>query len=273
MKESIKISALSVIIGAIQMILFLPDGYSCIDAKSDVITGISIFMPIQFCIVFVYSIFCKPIRQSIAKYILLLIILAFWLYINRIEFMHREACWSTYLKEEINPAVVYSSIIPCGICIFAFYIGICYFNKKEKQKIPPSDKATNHSITKLSVIISFLLIGCNTKKSDFMVIQTERVGKDYQYNPNGFIENNYGRLLIKTISLYDKQGKLKGFLWNRADGFLEYTPSELKEDVALVKSLDIDTIYSDKKYIDYIKEKKNDTIFYLSDNKIVIKTK
>ena len=28
-----------------------------------------------------------------------------------------------------------------------------------------------------------------------------------------------------------------------------------------------------KKYIDYIKEKKNDTIFYLSNNKIVIKAK
>lgn len=110
-------------------------------------------------------------------------------------------------------------------------------------------------------------------KSDFKVIQTERIGKDYQYNPNGFIENNYGRLLIKTISLYDKQGKLKGFLWNRADGFLEYTPLELKEDVVLLESLDIDTIYSDKKYISYIKEKKNDTIFYLSNNKIVIKTK
>ena len=123
------------------------------------------------------------------------------------------------------------------------------------------------------VIIGFLLIGCSAPKSDFKVIQTERIGKDYQYNPNGFIENNYGRLLIKTISLYDKQGKLKGFLWNRADGFLEYTPSELKEDVVLLESLDIDTIYSDKKYISYIKEKKNDTIFYLSNNKIVIKTK
>ena len=123
------------------------------------------------------------------------------------------------------------------------------------------------------VIIGFLLIGCNTQKSDFMVIQTERVGKDYQYNPNGFIENNYGRLLIKTISHYDKQGKLKGVFWNRANGFLEYTPLELKEDVVLLESLDIDTIYSDKRYISYIKEKKNDTIFYLSNNKIVIKTK
>jgi hypothetical protein len=273
MKESIKISVLSVTIGAIQMILFLPDGYSCIDAKSDVFTGISIFMPIQFCMVFVYSIFCKPLRKSITKYVLLIIVLAFWLYINRIEFMHREACWSTYLKEEINPAVVYSSIIPCGICIFAFYIGICYFLKKEKQKTPSSDKATNHSVTKLSIIIGFLLIGCSAPKSDFKVIKTEKVGKGYQYNPNGFIENNYGRFLIKTISNYDKQGKLKEFFLNRANGFLEYTPSELKEDIALLKSLDIDTIYSDKKYISYIKEKKNDTIFYLSNNKIMIKTK
>ena len=123
------------------------------------------------------------------------------------------------------------------------------------------------------VIISSLLIGCNTPKSNFKVIQTERVGKDYQYNSNGLIENNYGRLLIKTISHYDKQGKLKGVFWNRANGFLEYTPLELKEDVVLLKSLDIDTIYSDKKYISFIKEKKNDTIFYLSNNKIVIKTK
>ena len=123
------------------------------------------------------------------------------------------------------------------------------------------------------VIISFLLIGCNTQKSDFKVIQTERVGKNYQYNPNGFIENNYGRLLIKTISHYDNQGKLKGVFWNRANGFLEYTPLELKEDVVLLKSLDIDTICSDKEYISFIKEKKNDTIFYLSNNKIVIKTK
>ena len=128
-------------------------------------------------------------------------------------------------------------------------------------------------ISVLLLIIILLLINCNKPKRDFEVICTEKVSNTYQYNPNGFIENNYGRLLIKTISLYNKQGKLKGFFRNRANGFLEYTSSELKEDVALVKSLDIDTIYSDKKYIGYIKEKKNDTVFYLSNNKIVIKTK
>lgn len=134
MKENIKISILSVIIGAIQMILFLPDGYSCIDGESDIITAIFYDMPIQFCIVFIYSLIFKPLESSIAKYILLLIVLVFWLYINRVEFLHREACWSTFLKEEINPVVVYGSIIPCSICIFAFYIGLNYFQKKKKQK-------------------------------------------------------------------------------------------------------------------------------------------
>ena len=46
--------------------------------------------------------------------------------------------------------------------------------------------------------------------------------------------------------------------------------SELKEDPALLNSFDIDTMYSVEKYIGYIKEKKNDTIFYLSGDKVVI---
>ena len=49
--------------------------------------------------------------------------------------------------------------------------------------------------------------------------------------------------------------------------------SELKNDVALLNSFDIDTIYSDKKYISYIKEKKNDTIFYLSNDEVIIEIK
>ena len=270
MKESIKISILSVIIGAIQMILFLPDGYSCIDGESDIITAILYDMPIQFCIVLIYSLIFKPLESSIAKYILLLIVLVFWLYINRVEFLHREECWSTFLKEEINPVVVYGSIIPCSICIFAFYIGLNYFQKKKKQKTPPFDKKTNNSLTHLSIIISFLLISCNDSKRDFEVLHTEKVADTYQYNPDGFIKNNYGKLLIKTISRYDKEGKLKEISWNRTNGFLRYTLSELKEDPALLNSFDIDTMYSAEKYIGYIKEKKNDTIFYLSGDKVVI---
>ena len=280
MKESIKISILSVIIGAIQMILFLPDGYSCIDGESDVIiailgesdviTAILYDMPIQFCIVLIYSLIFKPLESSIAKYILLLIVLVFWLYVNRVEFLHREECWSTFLKEEINPVVVYGSIIPCSICIFAFYIRLNYFQKKKKQKTSSSDKETNSPLTHLSIIISFLLISCNDSKRDFEVLHTEKVADTYQYNPDGFIKNNYGKLLIKTISRYDKEGKLKEISWNRTNGFLRYTLSELKEDPALLNSFDIDTMYSAEKYIGYIKEKKNDTIFYLSGDKVVI---
>lgn len=125
-------------------------------------------------------------------------------------------------------------------------------------------------ISVLLLIIPLLLISCNKPKRDFEVICAEKVSNTYQYNPNGFIKNNYGRLLVKTISRYDRNGKLKEISWNRANGFLKYTLSELKEDVALLNSFDIDTIYSNKKYIGYIKEEKNDTIFYLSGDKIVI---
>ena len=102
------------------------------------------------------------------------------------------------------------------------------------------------------------------------MLHTEKVADTYRYNPDGFIKNNYGKLLIKTISHYDKEGKLKEISWNKANGFLRYTLSELKEDPALLNSFDIDTIYSTEKYIGYIKEKKNDTIFYLSGEKVVI---
>lgn len=97
-------------------------------------------------------------------------------------------------------------------------------------------------ISVLLLIIPLLLISCNKPKRDFEVICAEKVSNTYQYNPNGFIKNNYGRLLIKTISRYDKNRKLKEISWNRANGFLKYTLSELKEYVALLNSFDIDTI-------------------------------
>ena len=112
---------------------------------------------------------------------------------------------------------------------------------------------------KLSIFISFLLINCSVKETEFEIICTKKVSKEYSYNPIGFIENSYG--------------KLKEVFWNRSDGFLKYTLSELKNDVALLNSFDIDTIYSDKKYISYIKEKKNDTIFYLSNDEVIIEIK
>ncbi|GIJ94241.1 hypothetical protein CAPN002_14590 [Capnocytophaga stomatis] len=128
-------------------------------------------------------------------------------------------------------------------------------------------------LIKLGTIISFTLISCSVKKVEFKIISAEKTGENYSYNPIGFIKSGYGKLNINTISHYDKAGKLKKILWNRANGFVEYTLSELKNDAILLSSFNIDTIFSDKKYINYIKEKKNDTIFYVLDNKIVMKIK
>lgn len=126
---------------------------------------------------------------------------------------------------------------------------------------------------KLSILISFLLINCSVKKTELEIIRAKKVSENYSYNPMGFIENNYRKLNIKNISYYDKEGKLKEVLWNKPNGFLKYTLSELKNDVALLNSFDIDTIYIDKKYIGYIKEKRNDTVFYLSDDEVIIEIK
>ena len=57
--------------------IIFADGYSCIDGKSDIITAIFYDMPIQFCIVLIYSLIFKPLESSIAKYILLLIRFSF----------------------------------------------------------------------------------------------------------------------------------------------------------------------------------------------------
>ena len=108
---------------------------------------------------------------------------------------------------------------------------------------------------KLSIFISFLLINCSVKETEFEIICTKKVSKEYSYNSIGFIENSYGKLNIKTISHYDKEGKLKEVFWNRSNGFLKYTLSELKNDVALLNSFDIDTI------------------FYLSNDEVIIKIK
>ena len=80
----------------------------------------------------------------------------------------------------------------------------------------------------LPLIITLLLISCNKPKRDFEVICAEKVSNTYQYNLDGFIKNNYGRLLIKTISRYDKNGKLKEISWNRTNGFLNIHYQNLK---------------------------------------------
>ena len=143
---------------------------------------------------------------------------------------------------------------------------------KEWLSLHQTHVISNEALNKIRVIIGLLFANCSVKNTDFQIISTERVTEKYSYNPMGFIESDYGKLNIKTISYYDKEGKLKKVLYNRANGFLEYTLSELKSDSALLNSLQVDTLFTDKKYISYIKEEKNDTIFYLSGDTIVMKT-
>lgn len=129
-------------------------------------------------------------------------------------------------------------------------------------------------LTKLSiVIISFLFPCCiYNNKNNFKIIVTEKVSPIYSYNPDGVIKNKYGNLNIKTISYYNQQGHLIKLLWNRPNGYLEYTLSELREDPFLLSSFQIDTIFSTKTYINYEVEEKNDSIFYLSNKEIIIRT-
>jgi len=81
-KRSFKIAILSIFVGSIQMVIFLPDGSYCDDLSSDVISGIFRFMPIQFIIMF----FNSYIFKSYDKYTSLFVLLFLWLYINKIEF-------------------------------------------------------------------------------------------------------------------------------------------------------------------------------------------
>lgn len=53
------ISLVSVTIGSIQMVFFLPGGVSCIDGKSSLLDGILFYMPIQFAGVFLLSLLNK----------------------------------------------------------------------------------------------------------------------------------------------------------------------------------------------------------------------
>ena len=128
-KRSFKIAILSIFVGSIQMVIFLPDGSYCDDLSSDVISGIFRFMPIQFIIMF----FNSYIFKSYDKYTSLFVLLFLWLYINKIEFTNREACWATFSEREIEEYVIDHSIFPCSISLFLFFC--IYWIMKKKNMI------------------------------------------------------------------------------------------------------------------------------------------
>jgi len=106
------------IIGAIQMAFFLPNGISCVDGKNSLFDGILFYMPIQSVIVFVLAF----IDIKNIKFYILIFILIFWIFINKIEFENRYACWSTFSNVEIIKVVLLKSSFTCFFCIGALYL-------------------------------------------------------------------------------------------------------------------------------------------------------
>lgn len=125
-KNSFFIGAISIVFGSLQMTFFLSDGISCSDGKSSLLDGILFFMPIQFAFIFILSL----IRKKIIQYLILVLTYIFWIYINKYEFEHRYACWSTFSNSEILKSVLLKSSFTCSICLLLFY----FFTKKYFKK-------------------------------------------------------------------------------------------------------------------------------------------
>ncbi|WP_293915360.1 MULTISPECIES: MFS transporter [unclassified Sphingobacterium] len=119
------ISLVSVIIGSMQMAFFLPDGVSCIDGTSSLLDGILFYMPIQFAGVFLLSL----LNQKTMDYFLLAAVLFFWIWINKVEFTHRHACWSTYTDAELIKAVLQKSAFTCGVSIALLGVFVNWYNR------------------------------------------------------------------------------------------------------------------------------------------------
>ena len=96
-------------------------------------------------------------------------------------------------------------------------------------------------------------------------------GYGYSYNPNGFINTPYGKLNISTIA-YFKNDKLINLLWNKPNGFLEYSIEYLRNESKLYRSFKVDSLFSKNeiKFSDYKSTIRNDTIFYKENKKVII---
>ncbi|EFK57101.1 MFS transporter [Sphingobacterium spiritivorum] len=120
------ISLVSVTIGSIQMVFFLPGGVSCIDGKSSLLDGILFYMPIQFAGVFLLSL----LNKKTADLFLLVGVLLFWLWVNKVEFTSRHACWSTYTDTEIIKAVLLKSALTCGVSIALLGVFVKWYKRR-----------------------------------------------------------------------------------------------------------------------------------------------
>ncbi len=112
----------------------------------------------------------------------------------------------------------------------------------------------------------------NSKIEKDIIIESFIVGKNFHYNPKGFLNTPYGRVSVLKKSTFIN-GKLDTLWWNRANGFLHYSLEDLRKDSKLYKSFEIDSIYRrNQKQIKEYKTRinRNDTLFLKNENKILI---
>ncbi len=133
-------------------------------------------------------------------------------------------------------------------------------------------KMKNYLIILFGLLINLNGI-CQIKTSSKIeIIDSFIIGKNFHYNPEGFLNTPYGRVSILKKSIFIN-GKLESLWWNRANGFLHYSLEDLKRDTKLYKSFKIDSIYKKtKKQIEKYKTRinRNDTLFVKKEDKVLI---
>lgn len=127
----------------------------------------------------------------------------------------------------------------------------------------------------LSIVLGIFcfLISCSQNNDALQfIVEGYIVGEGYEYNPLGFIDSPYGRVNIVTHSSFEN-GKLVNVSWNRANGALDYSLEDLKNDPKLYQSFNVDSIFNKnkKKLHNYsTKTIRNDTIFWKQKDRVLI---
>ncbi len=126
-------------------------------------------------------------------------------------------------------------------------------------------------------IFCLITLCCSQNNNEMeFIIEGNIVDAGYKYNPFGFIDSPYGRVTIVTNSSFE-DGRLVNLSWNRANGALDYSLEDLKNDPKLYRSFNVDSMFSEnkKRLVDYSENiVRNDTIFLKKQDRIIIlKTK
>lgn len=129
-KNALIISLLCAIFGALQMYWFLPNGLSCIDAKSGIIEAIFKFMGIQFLVIFFIQLILK---SSFKLYMIAVSLCFFWFFINKNEFTYRYACWSTFSSSDILYYSFKNSTVPIITCLTILILSVYFYKSKSKN--------------------------------------------------------------------------------------------------------------------------------------------